>query len=746
MKKGENNLCSLLKKRDKELHKRYEIIWDFAQKNYLNFMNIGNYTDHGKNHVINIEKRIMALLTKQSIEKLSAFDIFCLLVSCCLHDIGMMVKKESNETNLKIRLDHHKRVKELLNERHSEFQLNPQEARIIGEICYGHGITNLQELEMYDDWSIDPFGKINVLFLTALLRLGDLLDLTFLRAPELVADLKKIKGVSLSHWKLHNKVSDIKINHNEGEITIYATLDNEYELSELYKLRNWIRKELYLVREVISHNGIFLDNVTLKTNLDKKRVLSTENPFLRLESFDYKKHIAFFGRNKEVDELYKKISSNKLIILVGESGVGKTSLLNAGVKQRLIEEGYYVFTIRSTENFEKELFRNIKEHFQNFTAKDLQKLIKQISEDGFDIVIFFDQFEEIFTFSSESLKQNIVTFYHNILSDKKINVKSVLSIREDFLAEMWELSETENLPEFYDRAGTYRLQKLSRENAKLAIINSIEHIKYSIDSQLVEKLLNDFIQSDPSIYPPYLQIVCYAIFKKFKSRPKESGKETIINLSDYCNLRDAQTIIEGYFDEILDGFSFEEREVITELLASMITFFHTKQRVSYEKIKEINKSRIDIDKTLRILINHRIIRKIESERYDEFELIHDFLARKIIEMPNNVSISTKIKKATNYIEENFTKQIKLEELANLIDFSKEHFCRLFKKETGLKFVDYVNRKRIKEAERMLENPAIKISEIYRKVGFSSQQHFTKVFRDINSVSPSVYKRRISVAA
>ena len=197
----------------------------------------------------------------------------------------------------------------------------------------------MNDLDPYDNWSIAPHGKVNALLIAALLRIGDLIDLTFLRAPNLVADLRKIKGLSLYHWKLHAKVSDISIDHQNREISIHAIAGNEHDLSELYRLRNWIEQELFIVKDIFNKNEIFLEKVSLHTNLDKQNVLSKENPFLRLASFDWSKHVAFFGRDREKADIKERVIPGKLLVLVGESGVGKTSLLNAGLKQDLIENG-----------------------------------------------------------------------------------------------------------------------------------------------------------------------------------------------------------------------------------------------------------------------------------------------------------------------------------------------------------------------------------------------------------------------
>jgi GTPase SAR1 family protein len=673
-------------KESMELYKRYETLWKFALENYLQFMNIEDFTNHGIDHVLSVEKNVFNLITEEVKNKLTEFDLFCLLAACCLHDIGMIAKKESNEPFLKVREDHHIRTRELLYERFSEFNLNQNEGRIIGEICYGHGISNIDELASYDNWSVAPYGSVNTLLIVSLLRISDLLDLNFLRAPGFVADLKKLKGISRYHWKLHSKVSDIKIDHENRNISIFATAENEYDLSELHKLRNRVEGELTIVDDVFKKNEIFLEKVFLQTNLDKKKVLSKENPFLKLASFDWSKHVAFFGRDKEISDMKDKVFSSKVLVLVGESGVGKTSLLNAGLKQKLIESGVYVFEIRISETFKDDVLKTIKPQFRGFESKDIFKLLEKLTNEGFEMAIFIDQLEELFTlYGHDGTKPKILNFFDKILSNNKISARIILSLREDFLAELWEVSD--KIPELYDRRNTYRLKKLNRENAKQTIVNTIKHVNYSIDDDLVEKLLDDFTQQEEGIYPPYIQIVCHEIFRHHKNTYENKSEETPISLAVYEKFSDnnndndkklsgVEKIIADYFEEILDGFSFEERTVIHEILAPMITYFYTKQRITYEQISEINNGRIDIDNTLNRLVNHRIINKIETER-DEYELIHDFLAKKILENKPKMGISSKIKKAIDYIEANLKKTLSLQEVANAVGFSREHFCRLF---------------------------------------------------------------------
>jgi len=735
-------LRGLLKKKDKNLYNRYMVILLFSVENYLRFTNIENYTNHRVEHVLAVERNIYDLLTEELKEKLTPFETFCLLASACLHDIGMIIKKKSNETTDEIRKLHHERVRDILNEKYVEFQLNHQEAEIIGIICYGHGISDIYELESYNRWSIDSHGEVNTLLLVALLRIGDLLDLSYLRAPRLVADLKMIKGISLYHWKLHDKISDVKISHAERMITIFGKAESEFELPELYKLRNWINDELTLVSNIFKENGIPVDSVTLRTPLDKKTVLTRDNPFLRLASFDWKKHNAFYGRDIEIKDIKKRIIDKELLVLAGESGVGKTSILNAGLKQELIEEGYYVFDVRLTADFQVILKKKIKDQLLENSRgpNDIVRLLKSLSQKNIKVVVFFDQFEELFTFHRHNnLKIEILNLFDDVLNDEEITARFVICLREDFLAEMWEVAEI--VPKLYTLENTYRLKKFTPENVKQTIRKTIEYVEYKIDNEFVDKLVQDFLKKEEAIYPPYIQIVCHEVFKRHRLKYKDKSNVTSINEATYLELGGAEKIITSYFEEILDGFSLEEKTVIHDILGRMITYFYTKQRISFRQIEEINNGRIDIENTLKRLIEHRIIKRIETEKH-EYELIHDFLAKKILANKPAMGDSSKIRKAITYIENIYHKQISLEDVARKVGVKPEDLSRDFLKKTGEHFISYLNRTRINQAKKIISNdPGLMINEVYDKVGFINHQHFFVVFKILAGLTPEEYKKK-----
>ena len=87
--------------------------------------------------------------------------------------------------------------------------------------------------------------------------------------------------------------------------------------------------------------------------------------------------------------------------------------------------------------------------------------------------------------------------------------------------------------------------------------------------------------------------------------------------------------------------------------------------------------------------------------------------------------------------------IKLEQIARALNVSTFHFCRRFKLETGLTFVEYLSRVRIEQAKLLLHNTHLPISEIAYEIGFQSLTHFNRTFRKLVGTSPTEYRSRVS---
>lgn len=113
----------------------------------------------------------------------------------------------------------------------------------------------------------------------------------------------------------------------------------------------------------------------------------------------------------------------------------------------------------------------------------------------------------------------------------------------------------------------------------------------------------------------------------------------------------------------------------------------------------------------------------------------------LVEKEERTYQSLLIRRAVNYIDNNYTKHLSLEEVARVIDRHPHYFSHLFKKETGYTFSDFVQRKRIDAAKELLYKPQLPIHIVANKVGYEDATYFSKVFKRITGSSPREWKSK-----
>lgn len=99
----------------------------------------------------------------------------------------------------------------------------------------------------------------------------------------------------------------------------------------------------------------------------------------------------------------------------------------------------------------------------------------------------------------------------------------------------------------------------------------------------------------------------------------------------------------------------------------------------------------------------------------------------------------KLRRAVEYINDNLEQDLTLCELAASVGMSLYHFARAFKQATGLPPHQYLVKRRIEKAKRLLADTDLAIAEIAYRVGFASQSHFTTLFRKHTETTPKAYR-------
>ena len=105
-----------------------------------------------------------------------------------------------------------------------------------------------------------------------------------------------------------------------------------------------------------------------------------------------------------------------------------------------------------------------------------------------------------------------------------------------------------------------------------------------------------------------------------------------------------------------------------------------------------------------------------------------------------VTGASAVRKALEYIDNSYTQDISLSEVAEVVHLNPNYFSEVFKRETGINFKEHLISKRIGSAKELLRNPAYKLTEIAESVGYNDTKNFGKSFKKIVGVTPMEYRK------
>lgn len=124
----------------------------------------------------------------------------------------------------------------------------------------------------------------------------------------------------------------------------------------------------------------------------------------------------------------------------------------------------------------------------------------------------------------------------------------------------------------------------------------------------------------------------------------------------------------------------------------------------------------------------------------QFFSTHVHEVRLTLKSLSGVKTRLEIAQAQSYVRDHLGETIYLSEVCREIGLSPSHFSTIFRKETGLKFFDYVNRLRVAEAKKLLERTSASILEVALTCGFETLSHFNRVYRKLENQSPAELRR------
>ena len=95
---------------------------------------------------------------------------------------------------------------------------------------------------------------------------------------------------------------------------------------------------------------------------------------------------------------------------------------------------------------------------------------------------------------------------------------------------------------------------------------------------------------------------------------------------------------------------------------------------------------------------------------------------------------------THYLNENLEQNINLEECARHFNYNPNYLSRMFKKNFGKTYTDYVTERKMERCKELLLQTDISVSELAERFGYSSAQNFIRVFKKYTLVTPGQFRK------
>lgn len=130
----------------------------------------------------------------------------------------------------------------------------------------------------------------------------------------------------------------------------------------------------------------------------------------------------------------------------------------------------------------------------------------------------------------------------------------------------------------------------------------------------------------------------------------------------------------------------------------------------------------------------------QHEEYTEIrsEILETLNRKNRMRQSQEHKYSSQIMQAAQYIEQNYMQDISLEKCAEVTGISYTYLSRSFKKETGMRFVEFLNRCRVNKAKSLLVRKDIPMREIAQRSGFRNYNYFFKVFKEMEGMTPTEF--------
>lgn len=244
-------------------------------------INFPQFTNHDIKHSETVITRLNTIVPDSLKEKLNEYEVFFLLCSALVHDIGMAdlneIKMYHGSNVDDIRENHHKRSCIFIRDYFNLVGLDDKfQGNIVGKICFGHRKENLHNVKIFPFEMAYKEYNINIVLLASFLRIADELDITFERTPRILFDNTNISDeVSKDEWEKHLSIGGVSKTYDPLIIRCDVQCESSKIHRELKNLEVKINSQLGDLPNFMHNYGDLIKELPRKF-------------FMKIEAINYK--------------------------------------------------------------------------------------------------------------------------------------------------------------------------------------------------------------------------------------------------------------------------------------------------------------------------------------------------------------------------------------------------------------------------------------------------------------------------
>ena len=303
------------------------------------------------------------------------------------------------------------------------------------------------------------------------------------------------------------------------------------------------------------------------------RELIITSPYKGLKTFESRDKELFFGRDNFITTLVNELEQTNLILLLGASGSGKSSVVRAGLIPWLERkygtgfinliftpdadpfDSFYATLLGNYSQKEAKIAREVKGETLIKVANNL----KQSSEFWF---IFIDQFEELFTTSDENKRREFINGLMKLSQAKLPNLKIMATMRADFFERL------SDFPQLVEATQKHRpmIVEMQSSELRLAIEQPAAHHGVIFEAGLVDKIIAE-VQGQAGCLP----LLQYTLNLIWEEEVKTGSiNDRVLNISTYENVGGVRGALKQHVDSIYKNFSPSERQATQRIFLKLV--------------------------------------------------------------------------------------------------------------------------------------------------------------------------------